>query len=86
MEETLNDCRTFLDSINSVIENVRIYPLGVCHFPLFPAFREKEDKYNELIDRFVKEYKNVSVIHAEDVFEQIKEKKEKTSPPISKVI
>ena len=60
---------TFLNSINSVTENIRIYLLGVCHFPLFPAFREKEDRYNELIDLVAKEYKNVSIIHAENVFE-----------------
>ena len=76
VEETLNDCRTFLNSINSVTENIRIYLLGVCHFPLFPAFREKEDRYNELIDLVAKEYKNVSIIHAENVFEEISKKGE----------
>ena len=74
VDETLNDCRAFLNSINSVTTNTNIYLLGVCHFPLFPAFREKEDSYNERLDEIGKEYRNVSVIHAENVFEEINKK------------
>ncbi len=70
-EETLTDCRHFIEIINKVKSDVRIYLLGVCHFPLFTNFREVEDDYNSRLDKIAHEFRNVSIIHAEDVFDDI---------------
>ncbi len=75
-DETLHDCYKFLRKVFAAKPDTMVYLLGVCHFPLFPNFRETEDRYNHLLDEISKNLKNVLVIHAEDVFDDIFENKE----------
>ncbi len=75
-EETLNDCRHFIKIIKKSKKDVKIYLLGVCHFPLFTNFREVEDDYNSKLEQIVCEFDNVFVIHSEDVFDDIFDKNE----------
>lgn len=71
-DETLKDMDNFLTPILNKLPDIKIYLLTVCHFPAFPIFREEEDKYNDEIKKRFKDNKNIIVIDADTVFENIK--------------
>ncbi len=71
-DTTLKDMSDFLSPFLAKFPNIRIYLLTVSHFPAFPQFRKEEDKYNEEIKKRFNNDKNVTVIDADTVFENIK--------------
>ncbi len=69
---TLKEMDDFLSPILLQFPDIRIYLLTVSHFPAFSQFRKEEDKYNEEIKRRFQNDRNITVIDADTVFEDIK--------------
>lgn len=71
-DQTLKDMSDFLSPILAKFPDIKIYLLTVSHFPAFPQFRNEEDKYNDEIKRRYRHDRNIEIIEADTVFEDIK--------------
>lgn len=78
-EEVINDMKTFLSIVHSIIPECQVYFLTVCHFPAFPFFRENEDRLNKDMKQLEQDPR-VHIIEADTAFEEIKKRGENFSP------